>query len=440
LTMTATTAGHVMDEYLEQFSRLDNNAGSVFTIRKQAFDRFVELGFPTSRNEDWKYTNLSTVLRENYRLGGDLRPNSLSGSFTHLDIKANRLVFVDGVFAPEYSTILDKKEGLVIGSLADAFISGNKTAIDYYGQLTNPKDAFSNLNLAFAQDGAFVHVPKGHALQYPIALFFIYSPASDKILQSTRNLIVAEENSGVELLEFYQYEDTAAFTNVATTIAIKDNAAVKYNKVQENATAQVHIGTLNATLGRYSQFTANTFDFTGRIIRNNVTVNLDGEYAEVHLNGLYALDNSDHADNHIVVNHNVPNCQSNQLYKGLLDGKSDGAFNGRIYVKKDAQKTNAFQSNKNILLSTDANVNSKPQLEIFADDVKCSHGSTTGQIDKQALFYLRSRGLNKEQARAMLNIAFAGEIISKVTIEPLSNWLLSTLGKQLHTEEISTNE
>ncbi|MDX2001314.1 MAG: Fe-S cluster assembly protein SufD [Chitinophagales bacterium] len=414
--MAVAIANTLLEEYRLQWQELFNASQPDFSIRLAALDAFLEKGFPTTKQEDWRYTNLAPIVKEHYLPQAKL--TNFSGSFGHFGIPANRLVFINGTYAPEFSEILDSS----ILTIEPFQLSEN----DFY--LT---DNFNLLNRAFANNGLLITIKKGQALQYPILLILQYSDDTGRALVNNSNRIVAEENSQAHIIEFHQYGESPVFNNTLTTVSLGQSANISYQKVQAQVQNQVQVHQLYAQLARQSVFTANAFDFGGRVVRNNVRIDLNGEHAEVHLNGLYAMGDKAHIDNHLNVNHFAPNCHSNQLYKGLINDNATGVFNGRIFVAKDAQKTNAFQSNKNILLSDAANITSKPQLEIFADDVKCSHGSTTGQMDKQALFYLQARGLDKQQATALLNVAFAGEIIDRVTIEPLREWLVQSLNNSM---------
>jgi Fe-S cluster assembly protein SufD len=328
--------------------------------------------------------------------------------------------------------VIDEAEGLVIGSLALYNELGHMALRDNYNTLAkNDKEAFSALNTAFAQDGAFIYVPAKTEVAHPVIVVHVTTEGLQGVINS-RSLIVTGRSSRLDVIESHQYlgNDTA-LGNQLLEIVVGENGLVNYHKIMTDGNIGKHVGNLLAKQGNDSRFNTYVVNLAGQLVRNNMVVDIDGKNSEAGFYGLYSLDGASQVDNHVTVKHNEPHCESHQLFKGLLNDKSTGVFNGRIFVKQDAQKTNAFQSNKTILLSEQANTYTKPQLEIFADDVKCSHGATMGQIDQTMVFYLRARGLDEAQARAMLNQAFAADVIEKITIEPLKEWLLNQLTLQL---------
>lgn len=426
----------IVDKYLTRFKTFEQSLNGtknlpIHGLRLEAIEAFHRMGIPTQRNEDWKYTNLNKLIKQDFDpmiLKRDVMGNSLL--FDSMDhIKANKLVFTDGFYSHEHSSILDKNSNLIISTFADELEKGNREVEEHLNRLSDYKtDSLAALNLAFAQDGAFIKVPKGKTPQYPVILFFISSESGAKHISQLRNIIIVEESSQCELIESYQnVSNCHNLINSVTHILLKENARLDYCKLQLHDENYSQIDTTHITQERYSHSDTCTINLGGDLVKNNLSVILNDEHCETHLNGLYILKKNTHIDNHVFVDHASPMCQSNQLYKGLLDDNSTGVFNGKILVRKDAQKTNAFQSNKNILLSDRATINSKPQLEIFADDVKCSHGSTTGQMDNNAIFYLRTRGLNEFQAKAMLNQAFAGEVIDRIKNDSLRTFLNASL-------------
>jgi Fe-S cluster assembly protein SufD len=401
-------------------SKLNGKADSpIHKKRKEALLSFEKLGFPNIKNEEWKYTNFSSALSKNYKF-----PEK--SSLTKKDIQpfllkmknANILIFINGKFSKEYSDIVSP-ESFIISNFAD----GDHSLTEKYfaSALKSSQDGFTALNAAFAENGAFIRIPKGKVVEAPIFLYFISDASTSDVFLQPRNLIIAEENN-------------ISFTNAATEIILKQDAFIEYYKIQNDSENSFHVGNTQILHESKSHSSHTTVTLNGAIIRNNLNLTLNAPYCEATLYGLYMLTAKQHSDNHTLVDHAMPNCYSNELYKGVLNDKSTGVFNGKIYVKPDAQKTNAFQSNKNILLSKDAVMNTKPQLEIYADDVKCSHGATVGQMDEEPLFYLRARGIPEKSARALLVNAFASDIIEHIKIESLKERLLELISAKLLPE------
>ncbi|CAN5312277.1 Fe-S cluster assembly protein SufD [soil metagenome] len=436
-TVTAMTAIHPSAQvFSAQFDKLELTNTPMSVARRPAFEAFEQMGIPTTRHEDWKYTNVAAQFKNGLQ--------DITGlDFTDVDIdqlnlfpflKANKLVFVNGRYSPALSDVIDEAEGLVIGSLAQYNEQGHLGLRENYNHLArNEKEAFTALNTAFAKDGPFIYVPAKVEVAHPVIVVQVTTDGLLGVINS-RGLVITGRSSRVEIIESHQYigSDETALTNQVLEIVVGDNALVNYHKLMTDANIGRHVGNLAVKQGNDSRFNTYVVNLAGQLVRNNMVVAIDGKNSEAGFYGLYSVGGLSHIDNHVTVNHNEPHCESHQLFKGLLDDKSTGVFNGRIYVKQDAQKTNAFQSNKTILLSDNANTFTKPQLEIFADDVKCSHGATTGQIDQNMLFYLRARGLDAAQAKAMLNQAFAADVIDKITNEPLKEWLLEQLNLQLN--------
>jgi Fe-S cluster assembly protein SufD len=406
-----------------------NNA-VVSKKRKEAFNIFEELGFPTTKNEEWKYTNIAPAFKKDFSIDakGSLAKNDLS-PFLFKGLDANILVFVNGYFSKELSTIISPESSIIIKSFSEA---DPDLLEKYLNKNLTVNDAFTYLNTAYAHNGSFIQIQKGKVVDKPVIFHFISDARSENIFSQPRNLFIAEENSSVKIIEAYNtLGDHSSFTNVVTEVVLKQDANVEYYKIQNESPEAYHIGTTQVYQEGKSHFSSATVSLSGAIIRNNLNIILNTEYSEAMMYGLYVLDNNQHIDNHTIVDHAKPNCYSNELYKGILGGKATGVFNGKIFVKPDAQKTNAFQSNKNILLSNDATMNTKPQLEIFADDVKCSHGATIGKLDEEPLFYLRSRGISEENAKALLVMAFAQDVIDHIKIEPLKEYLLKVISQKL---------
>lgn len=418
---------------LANYQNFESSLGKVSPVlidrRKDAILNFAQLGFPTVKHEEWKYTNLSPALKKEFTFETDKTVSANDIKPFLLDIKANVLVFINGKFSKQLSTIITPESSLVIKPFSEADPASLEK---YFNKEFTVKDAFTYLNTAFAKEGAFISVPKGKVVEEPVFLYFISDAREENVFSQPRNIFIAEENSSVKVVESYHsLGNQSGFSNVVTEIVLHTDAHVDYYKIQNDSPQSYHVGTTQVHQEDKSAFTATTITLNGNITRNNLNIVLNSQHSEATMYGLYLLKDNQHIDNHTVVDHAKPNCYSNELYKGILDGRSTGVFNGKIFVKQDAQKTNAFQSNKNILLSKDATMNTKPQLEIYADDVKCSHGATVGQLDEEPLFYLRARGISEEKAKGLLVMAFAQDILDHIKIEPLKEHLISVLSERL---------
>lgn len=416
------------NKFIEFEATLNGEKESNFhNIRKDAFNTFEQLGIPSLKNESWKYTNLNNLFGRGFEPIVNAELDNTIQIHTFPFIVTNRLVFIDGLFSKQHSHIVDKN--VTISNLKTEFKNNNPVLAEYFSKIvSNEKENFVALNTAFANDGAFIHVPEKTVVEHPVLLIFVSSGKKTLGISQPRNIIVVEKSAQVSVIESYQNpNETEAFSNKVTEAYVKENAQLNFYKLMMNEQMYHHISTSHFNIESYARLNAITINFGGALIRNNLNVVFKGPHAEAYLSGTYVLNNKDHVDNHLLIDHAVPNCYSNQLYKGLMDGQSTGVFNGKVFVREDAQKTNAFQSNKNILLSEQATINTKPELEIYADDVKCSHGATIGQMDKNALFYLKTRGISETIAKQIMFQAFVGEVIEKVSIEPLKNYLLEKL-------------
>jgi Fe-S cluster assembly protein SufD len=407
-------------------------------LRERAAARFTALGFPTVRDEEWRFTNVAPIA------GTEFAPADRSAAlepavvdrFPFADAP-HRLVIVNGRFSAELSRLRGLPAGVRAGSLA-GFVSGDlqsdgEVAQRYLGQLADVSDrAFAALNTAHLEDGACIHVPDGVVLREAIQVLFVSSNAGARATVSyPRCLIVVGDRSQVRIVETYAGTPSAYFTNAVTEVSVGESAIVDHYKVQQESLQASHIASMHVLAARSASFSSHSFSLGGRFVRNDALATLDGEGAEVTLNGLYLADGDRLIDNHTLIDHARAHCPSHEVYKGILGGKARAVFNGKIIVRQDAQKTNAKQTNRALLLSDDALINTKPQLEIFADDVKCTHGAAIGQLDEEAIFYLRARGLTFAEARDMLIHAFAGEILDRVQIEPLKASLEAELYAQL---------
>jgi Fe-S cluster assembly protein SufD len=416
------------------FDTIDKDTLS--SVRKTAFDQFKQLGIPSTRHEEWKYTPIKTKLPDSLTLRSEqqlvLKEDASSSPISVPVSTVNRLVFVNGLFSPVHSVITEQK-GLVYGSFKANLSQYRDIVLMHYNKATDTaKENFAALNTAFAQDGAFIYLTKNTQSEAPIFITHIFDRDSADVFTQSRNLIVVEEGASVSIVEEFKNMTGEKFYNHVSEVFAGQNAEVNYVSLQIETKNATSVNYVEAKLEKDARYHITTVTFDGKMTRNNVNAYLDGENAMASLNGLFLCDKDMHVDNHILVDHRVPNCNSNQVYKGVLNDESTGVFNGKIFVQKDAQKTNAYQSSKAVLLSDEASINSKPQLEIFADDVKCSHGAAIGQISKNELFYLLARGIDKDTARGILTYAFANQIINEIQLPELRTYLDNKLKEKLN--------
>ena len=423
--------GKAAEPYLEKFRRFEPELSQpswLSPLRKAGITRFAELGFPTLHDEDWRFTNVAPLARLPFKpvfaAATEVTESALK-DYVFARLAGPRLVFVNGHFNAGLSSVRDLPAGVKIASLASALVSDTAFIEKHLNHSARMDDtAFAALNQAFFLDGGFIHVPAGKVIAEPIQLIFISTAKHNGDTTHPRNLIIAEANSKATVIESYLSTGSAAyFTNAVTEIIAGDNTMLEYVKFQDEAAAAFHIATIAGELGRVSNVNIHSFALGARLSRNNIRTRLAGEGLECILNGLYLTRSEQLADHHMIVEHAQPHCASHEYFNGILDDKSRGVFHGRIYVHPIAQKTDAKQTNKNLLLSDDATADTKPQLEIYADDVKCTHGATVGQLNEESIFYLRSRGIPEKTARRMLIHAFAGEIIERVKCEPVREQL-----------------
>ena len=427
--------------YLDKFERLGRSASEpawLASLREAGIARFGECGFPTLRDEDWRFTNIAPLAKLPFRPVMKRTADGLTAEtlaqFPLGKLEATRLVFVNGHFAPEFSNLGAQSGGLKITSLAAALASDAASLEPHLARYAKNEEhsAFAALNAAFFQDGAFIQVPKGRAVEPPVHLFYVTTATESGTATHPRNLILADDGSRLTVIESYVATvGSAYFTNAVTEIVAGEGAVVEHCKFQDESTAAFHLSTLYAKLGARSNFISHSIATGARLSRNNLRTELAGEGLEAILNGLYLTKGDQLADHHMIVDHAKAHCASHEYFNGILDDKSKGVFHGRILVRPDAQKTDAKQTNKNLLLSDDATINTKPQLEIYADDVKCTHGATVGQLNEESIFYLRSRGLGAETARQMLIHSFAGEIIERIRHQPLREELDTLIWRRL---------
>jgi Fe-S cluster assembly protein SufD len=428
-----------IEPYLSAFREYQKNGGGrgpqwLNQLREDAIASFAKLGFPTTHHEDWKYTSvgpLAATVFEHDRRGHDTKADAaqalraLSFADPALYRSLYRLVFVNGVFAPELSGLDGLPAGVRVENLAKSLRRGDEILRAHLSRYARYHEhPFAALNTAFIEDGALVAIPKCGVLEESIHLVFVSTDADPPVVSHPRNLIIVEEGGQARIVESHVGTGGGVyFANAVTEIFGGEGAAIDHYLLQREGDAGFHIGTVEARLSRQCNLSAHCITLAGSLVRNDLHVVLDGEGSECSLNGLYLVDGKQHVDNHTEIEHWTPRGRSQELYKGILSGSARGVFNGKILVHKDAQKTDARQTNKNLLLSENAVIHTKPQLEIHADDVKCSHGSTVGQLDRDALFYLRSRGISLAESQSLLCYAFASEVVSRLKIAPLRSGL-----------------
>jgi Fe-S cluster assembly protein SufD len=404
-------------------------------LRRKAIERFSEVGFPTKHDEDWRFTNVSAISDTTFVLAPDAAATISPSQLQPWRPKgaACQLVFVNAHFSPELSQLRNPTDRVTLASLADQLCAKPHMIERHLGRyLDQQRDSFSALNTAFAEDGAFIHIPRGMVVEEPIYLLFVSAPGTQPVMSHPRNLILAEEDSQATIVEEYISFGTAnAFCNAATELVAGDNTVLSHYRVEREQAGTFNISTLRIQQGRSANIASHSVLLGGALVRNNVHPVLAGEGGECLINGLFLGGGYQHLDNYMLVEHASPRCGSRQFYNGILDGHAHGVFHGRIIVHKDAQKTDAKQTNRNLLLSDDAQIDTKPQLQIHADDVKCTHGATIGQIDEEALFYLRSRGISEISARNLLLRAFAGECIERMQEGPVRKHIETLVNEHL---------
>jgi len=448
--------GLYLSSFMELEERLAGSAPSwLHEIRRAAIEAFVEKGFPTTRQEDWRNTNVTPIatgafqpVREAHARSAE----SLAERFSRLplaDLGCPRLVFINGRFSKQLSALEALPKGVKAGSLAEALAADGKTLEPHLSRYAADyrEHAFVALNTAFLEDGAFLEIPKGVVLEKPIYLLYVSVPSGFPTVSYPRNLIIAGRESQASIVEGYVGQEAAAlsssagasgmasdgvyFTNAVSEIVLGEGAVVEYHRLQQESERAFHFGRLQFHQERSSSLTTHSVATGGALVREEVKAVLGGEGAEATLEGLYLVTGRQHIDNQTTLDHAQPHCSSREVYKGILDGESSAVFNGKIIVRKDAQKTDSKQSNKNLLLSEKAIIDTKPALEIYADDVKCTHGATIGQIAPEAVFYLRSRGIGRQEARDLLTYAFANDVLGRIKDETLRERLQEGLFARL---------
>ncbi len=426
--------------YLSLFKDFENHLNGekstpFHRLRKEAIDKFAELDFPNLHQEDWRFTDISPILKHTFTYANKkstLLPDKKGISrFLFGGMRSHLVVFVNGFYSAELSTLLPLPKGIIIGSLAEALKSNDGTVNDNISKYATFNDnVFTALNTAFTIDGAYIYIPDNIVIEDPVHILFI-SHGSEKFISQPRNLIISGKNSQVKIIEHYENVNAGVyFTNTVTEIHAVENSNVDVTKVQSESLNAYHVATTEVSLDSNSTYESHAVSLGASIYRHNLNVTLRGEGGSTTLAGLYLLSGNQLSDTHSLIDHASPRCTSQEHYKGILDGKSRGVFNGKIMVRKGAQQTNSYQENRNIILSDEAKVDTKPQLEIFADDVKCSHGATVGQLSKESMFYLRSRGIGEEQAKSILIYAFAKDVLKGIKIDEVRSRLENILSER----------
>ena len=423
------------NNYLGAFKRVSDilpghNLGWLRLAREVAIERFANSGFPTQRDEDWKYTSVAAIENTRFHLLPEPQHALLAGQVAAQALPdAHLLVFVNGFLDPGLSRLGRLPPGTILGSLG-YMLEQHPGRLEEVLVVDNAESAFSDLNLAFMTDGAYVLLPPGAKIKAPVQLLFIASEANLAI--QPRNLVLAAAGSSATIIEYHMAaREISYFTNAVTDIVLATGATIEHHKLQQESPTAFHIAAVNVSQEAKTRFVSSSFALGARLARVGINVRLQAEDAACDLDGLYITDGRQHIDHHTRIDHLQPRCTSREFYKGVLGGASRAVFNGRVVVHPDAQGSDALQSNHNLLLSENAEIDAKPHLEIWADDVKCSHGATVGQLDEAQVFYLRSRGIDQDSARTLLTRAFAREVIDRVHLPSLQEKLDALLQEKL---------
>jgi len=425
--------------YKENYSLIESCAPEKMnTLRAKAFEVFNEKGIPSNKVEDYKYTNLQPYFKGTLDIAFSSEA-AFNGSETKFncdvpELDTHNVFLVNGWYSHQ-NEVNGLPTGVVVGSIREKAAEYPEVFEKYYGE-TNAldSDVMAAMNTAFAQDGAFIYIPKGVIVEKPIQLVNIMNGASDRLVFQ-RNLIVVEENAQAKvMLCDHTIAPHKFVVNNLTEVFANENSVFDVYNVQNQHNLTTQVSGIFVHQKKHSNILTNNLTLHSGVTRNNIRITMDDENCESHVYGLYLSDKNQHVDNFTFIDHAKPNCQSFELFKGVLDDSATGSFTGRVLVRPDAQQTNAYQSNNNLLLTENAKINSKPQLEIYADDVKCSHGATVGQLDDEAMFYLRSRGINQTEGRILLMFAFAYEVIEKIRVEPLKENIRALVEKRFRGE------
>lgn len=405
-------------------------------VRKNALETFQKLGLPVGKQEEYKHTPLARELEKNFTLQQPSVDSQIGdvSEFLIPEVNSNLIVFLNGVYSPGLSVIHTPASKVTISTLEEALAAKNIPAVEHFNRhVGGTTDPFTVWNTADWKSGLFVHVPDHTIIDEPFLFLYVNDTTSGEVLATSRNLVITGRNSKLTIIEKFNSRGTANhFTNLVNEVVVMENAQFEYYCIQHDSENRYQFSQTEIYQKNASRVNTYSVNLHGKILRTNLHLIIDGEAIESHMYGLYLLKGNTLADNHTVVDHKKPNSLTNELYKGVMDDNSKGVFNGKIFVRPQAQKTNAFQSNRNILLSDKAGINTKPQLEIWADDVKCSHGCTSGQLDEEALFYLRTRGIDKHTARAMMLYAFAAEVTDKIPDAGIRRYIDKAISERLH--------
>lgn len=439
--MTIATAPAEPQRFLTAFEELGPQLTSeperVGRMRREAIERFGELGYPTTRQEEWRFTNVAPLARTAFEPApaAAVEPAAIA---RYEYAECSQIVLVNGRFAPELSRLGGLPEGVLAGGLADASNEHPDLLDEHLGRHADFEErTFVALNTALYRDGAVIHVPRGTVVERPINVINVSVPGQEPVASFPRLLFVVGESSEVTIFEQHvSLGEGIHLTCPVLEAVVGPNAKVDHYKLQRESVEAFHMSTVQVLQDRDATFSSHCLSWGGGLVRNDVSARLDGEGGHAELNGLYMVEGNQHVDNHMRLEHLKPHCTSHNLYKGILEGHSRAVFTGRIYVAEGAQKTDAIQTNRNLILSPDALCNSQPQLEIFADDVRCTHGSTVGQLDELAVFYLRSRGIAEEAAKSLLTYAFASDIVNRVRVPLVRRDLEEFLFRRLPEGEI----
>jgi Fe-S cluster assembly protein SufD len=429
------TDKNISNDFLIALEAQVNTYPVLKKIRQEAFTTLQQVGLPGIKHEEYRYAPLTKAI-EKIDAPAEASSQDLGNSLENITIPNTdtyTIVFVNGVFKPEHSSALTI-EGVTIQLMPDIVEKSPEKITDYLSSFSEAmNDPFTAWNIAGWNSGLFISVEKNKQIKKPIAIYNIIDARNSQVVNIVRNLVVVGKSAEVTIIQkANSIGKQAHFLNTVTEAIVQENAGLTLYNIQHDSGEHYQFNRTHVLQHNASRANTYTISMVGKIIRNNLQLTLDGEGCESHLYGIYLLKGDTLVDNHTVADHRKPNSFSNELYKGMMDDRSRGVFNGKIYVRPNAQKTNAFQSNRNILLSDSAKVNTKPQLEIWADDVKCSHGCTSGQLDEEALFYLQSRGIDKDSAQAMLLYAFAGEVLDAVTMPGVKDYLEKVISLRLH--------
>ncbi|MBI1388527.1 MAG: Fe-S cluster assembly protein SufD [bacterium] len=438
-SQSTTNAQDARAFYLSSFDSLSkqsfvNEPAWLHEIRRGAIERFNELGFPHTRLEEWRFTNVRAIAETEYELAAQAGeyPAEAFEAVRLPQLDAWRIVLVDGVFSAELSSLRGLPEGVRVQSLAQALETDGALVEPYLARKGSYEDnPFAALNTAFMRDGALISIPQGVELNKPIHLVYLGSAGSRARAVFPRTLVAAGANSKFEIVETFAGRGENHLTNAVAEISLGEYARGQFIKFQREAASASHISNTTIDLARGATFLHHNLNFGGSLVRNDITASLNGEDVDCTLNGLIMGHRDQHVDNHTTLLHEKPHCRSWEMYKSILDDDSSGVFKGKIFVQKDAQKTDAKQTSQSLLMSDKASINAMPQLEIYADDVKCTHGATTGRLDENALFYARARGIGPEAARAMLTYAFAAEIVEAIDLPEVRDELEGLISERL---------